>query len=157
MLYICHLQKQAAGLIKNHHIYDHHQSEDQMKNSEQFKRRYEMAKTGSKELGPLGLLPGKWEGKGTGWNMIALPFDKADFKFRILMNQYDEKLEFTTVSDNVENRGLKGVLENSKVVLQTCRMHLIVYFNILFLYIAFTANNRSVFYGRRTYPLSILC
>ncbi len=84
-----------------------------MKSNEQYTRSYEMAKTGSKELGPLGLLPGKWEGKGAGWNMIALPFDNADFKFRILMNQYDEKLEFTTVSDNVENRGLKGVLENS--------------------------------------------
>lgn len=84
-----------------------------MKNTEQFKRRYEEAKTGSKELGPLSLLPGKWEGKGTGWNMIALPFGGAGFKFRILMNQYDEDLEFTTVSDNVENRGLKEVLDNS--------------------------------------------
>ena len=84
-----------------------------MKKSEQFTRRYEMAKTGLKELGPLGLLPGKWEGKRTGWNMIALPFDGANFKFRILMNQYDEELVFTTVSDNVENRGLKGVLDNS--------------------------------------------
>ena len=45
--------------------------------------------------------------------MIALPFDGANFKFRILMNQYDEELVFTTVSDNVENRGLKGVLDNS--------------------------------------------
>ena len=80
---------------------------------EQYKRHYEMAKTGSKELGPLKVLPGKWKGKGTGWNMIALPFDNTDFKFRILMNQYDEELEFTTVSDNVENRGLKGVLKNS--------------------------------------------
>ena len=84
-----------------------------MKINKQFKRRWKMAKTGSEELGPLGLLPGKWKGKGTGWNMIALPFDDAKFKFRILMNQYDEELEFTTVSDNVENRGLKGVLENS--------------------------------------------
>lgn len=84
-----------------------------MKIKEQFKRRYGMAKTCSEELGPLELLPGKWEGKGTGWNMIALPFDGASFKFRILMNQYDEELEFTTVSENVENRGLKGVLENS--------------------------------------------
>jgi hypothetical protein len=84
-----------------------------MKNSEQFKRRYEMAKTGAKELGPLRLLPGKWKGKGTGWNMIALPFDGVPFKFRILMNQYDEELKFTTVSENVENRGLKGVLKNS--------------------------------------------
>jgi hypothetical protein len=29
-------------------------------------RRYQIAKTGEKELGPLGLLPGKWQGKGTG-------------------------------------------------------------------------------------------
>ena len=72
-----------------------------------------MAKTGAEELGPRGLLPGKWQGKGTGWNMIALPFDGTGFKFRILMNHYDEGLEFTTVSDNVENRGLKAVLDNS--------------------------------------------
>lgn len=84
-----------------------------MKKSEQFKRRYEMAKTGSKELGPLRWLPGKWVGNGTGWNMIALPFDGANFKFRILMNQYDEELEFTKVSENVENRGLQGVLDIS--------------------------------------------
>jgi len=84
-----------------------------MKIYEKFKRRYQMAKTSSEELGPLGLLPGKWKGERTGWNMIALPFGNADFKFRILMNQYDEELEFTTVSDNVENRGLKEVLENS--------------------------------------------
>lgn len=84
-----------------------------MKRYEQFKRCCEMAKTGSKELGPLGLLPGKWKGERAGWNMIALPFGNTDFKFRILMNQYDEELEFTTVSDNVENRGLEGVLENS--------------------------------------------
>ena len=84
-----------------------------MKKSEQPPRHYKMAKTSSKELGPLGLLPGKWEGKRTGWNMIALPFDDAKFKFRILMNQYDEQLVFTTVSDNVENRGLKGALDNS--------------------------------------------
>ena len=84
-----------------------------MKKSEKFKRRFEVAKTGAKELGPLGLLPGKWEGKGTGWNMIALPFDGALFKFRVLMNQYDETLDFTFVGDNVENRGLEEVLDSS--------------------------------------------
>ena len=84
-----------------------------MKSKEQFKRRYEMAKTGSKELGPLALLPGKWKGNRNGWNMIALPFDGGLFKFRILMNQYDETLDFTFVGDNVENRGLEEVLENS--------------------------------------------
>ncbi|MCA9472628.1 MAG: heme-binding protein [Nitrospirales bacterium] len=84
-----------------------------MKKSAQFRRSCKPGAIGSKALGPLGLLPGKWEGKGTGWNMIALPFDGARFKFRILMNQYDEELVFTTVSDNVENRGLKGVLDSS--------------------------------------------
>jgi hypothetical protein len=84
-----------------------------MNSKEQFERSYGMAKTGAAELGPLKLLPGKWKGCGTGWNMIALPFDGGPFKFRILMNRYDETLDFTTVGDNVENRGLEGVLENS--------------------------------------------
>lgn len=79
----------------------------------QYQRSYGEAKSGAKELGPLKFLPGKWKGVGTGWNMIALPFEGADFKFRILMNQYDEELEFTTVSDNVENRGLSAVLDKS--------------------------------------------
>lgn len=62
-------------------------------------------------LGPLELLVGLWIGQGTGWNMIALPFQAAPpppagFKFRILMNQYDEELRFTFVDDDVPNRGL---------------------------------------------------
>lgn len=64
----------------------------------------------SDELGPLAQLPGKWEGKSTGWNMIALPFkdapDPANTPFRILMNQYDETLNFAFVDDNVPNRGI---------------------------------------------------
>ena len=61
------------------------------------------------QLGPLAPLVGKWEGNGTGWNMIALPFkDRTNPKipFRILMNQYDEKLDFTTVGDKIPNRGI---------------------------------------------------
>jgi hypothetical protein len=63
------------------------------------------------ELGPLEQLLGVWIGRGTGWNMIALPFQKAPappagFKFRLLMNQYDEELRFTFVDDDVPNRGL---------------------------------------------------
>lgn len=63
------------------------------------------------DLGPLKDLVGVWEGKGTGWNMIALPFQgaprpDAGFKFRVLMNQYDEVLKFDFVDDNVKNRGL---------------------------------------------------
>jgi hypothetical protein len=63
------------------------------------------------DLGPLKQLLGVWNGKGTGWNMIALPFEKAPaapagFKFRLLMNQYDEELRFDFVDDDVPNRGL---------------------------------------------------
>ncbi|HEY0160922.1 MAG TPA: heme-binding protein [Thermoanaerobaculia bacterium] len=64
------------------------------------------------DLGPLEQLVGVWTAHGTGWNMIALPFQKAPappagFKFRVLMNQYDEELRFTFVDDDVPNRGLK--------------------------------------------------
>jgi len=63
------------------------------------------------ELGPLEQLLGVWTARGTGWNMIALPFQNAPvppagFKFRLLMNQYDEELKFTFVDDDVPNRGL---------------------------------------------------
>jgi hypothetical protein len=63
------------------------------------------------DLGPLEQLVGVWIGRETGWNMIALPFDAAPpapagFKFRVLMNQYDEELRFTFVDDDVPNRGL---------------------------------------------------
>ena len=61
------------------------------------------------QLGPLAPLVGRWEGKGTGWNLIALPFkDRSNprIPFRILMNQYDEKLDFSTVGDKIPNRGI---------------------------------------------------
>ena len=63
------------------------------------------------DLGPLEHLLGIWNGRGTGWNMIALPFQNAPaspagFKFRVLMNQYDEELQVTFVDDGVPNRGL---------------------------------------------------
>ena len=62
-------------------------------------------------LGPLKNLLGVWKGAGTGWNMIALPFQgapapPAGFNFRVLMNQYDEELQFTFVDAGVPNRGL---------------------------------------------------
>ncbi|SMP54363.1 heme-binding protein [Noviherbaspirillum suwonense] len=62
-------------------------------------------------LGPLQNLLGIWTANGTGWNMIALPFHNslpspAGFKFRVLMNQYNEELRFTFVDDDVPNRGL---------------------------------------------------
>jgi hypothetical protein len=63
------------------------------------------------DLGPLELLPGVWTGSGTGWNMIALPFEQAPpppagFKFRVLMNQFSEELRFTFVDHDIPNRGL---------------------------------------------------
>lgn len=62
-------------------------------------------------LGPLQNLVGVWAANETGWNMIALPFYAsppvpAGFKFRVLMNQYNEELRFTFVDDDVPNRGL---------------------------------------------------
>ncbi len=80
----------------------------------QHKRRYRTAHTHDEDLGPLCLLPGRWQAVGTGWNMIALPFDDGPFDYRILMNQYDETLDFTAVDDNVPNRGLPGVIQNCK-------------------------------------------
>jgi hypothetical protein len=64
-----------------------------------------------RDLGPLKHLLGVWKGDGTGWNMIALPFHNAPpppagFKFRVLMNQYNEELQFNFIDDDVPNRGL---------------------------------------------------
>lgn len=64
------------------------------------------------ELGPLKNLLGVWKARGTGWNMIALPYHEAPppnggFKFRLLMNQYNEELKFDFVDDGVKNRGLE--------------------------------------------------
>lgn len=59
------------------------------------------------DLGPLTLLPGKWESQGLGWNMIALPFAATNAPpFRLLVNQFNEVLEFTLVDKAVPNRGI---------------------------------------------------
>lgn len=69
-----------------------------------------MAKEGEEDLGPFKMLPGKWSNTphlpGRGWNLIALPSATSPFKYRVLMNQYNEELNFSTVDDNVPNRGL---------------------------------------------------
>lgn len=74
------------------------------------KRAFGRAKAGKPGLGPLSQLPGDWVGRGKGWNMIALPWQGAPppggFRYRILMNQYDEDLSFSFVDNNVPNRGL---------------------------------------------------
>jgi hypothetical protein len=70
-------------------------------------RRLYPAVADDPELGPLTALPGKWISQGRGWNMIALPFAaEAAPPFRLLLNQYDEELEFTLVDKAVPNRGL---------------------------------------------------
>ena len=72
------------------------------------------AVSGDKELGPLKLLPGVWSNTpnlpGRGWNLIALPFETEPgegFNYRLLMNQYDEELKFSTVDKGVPNRGIR--------------------------------------------------
>jgi hypothetical protein len=79
-------------------------------------RRIEVAQTGDDDLGPLKLLPGRWENvkggqdtEGRGWNMIALPFPTAPgspANFRLLLNRYNEKLSFSLVDKAVPNRGI---------------------------------------------------
>ena len=72
------------------------------------------AKAGDEDLGPLKHLPGTWSNKpnleGRGWNIIALPFATnpgEGFNYRVLMNQYNEDLVFSTVDKGVPNRGIK--------------------------------------------------
>ena len=69
-------------------------------------RYFKEAVSRDSKLKVLKLLPGEWRGVGTGWNMIALPFQGAPNNFRVLMNQYDEQLSFSFVDGNVPNRGL---------------------------------------------------
>lgn len=85
-------------------------------------RVIEPAVTGDPALGDLMLLPGVWASEpafaGHGWNMIALPFMQPGNTvaaepgqpgqvgpFRLLLNQFNETLTFTTVDKNVPNRG----------------------------------------------------
>ncbi|MGH3918642.1 MAG: heme-binding protein [Pseudonocardiaceae bacterium] len=68
-----------------------------------------VAELGDDDLGPLQDLPGKWESRGSGWNMIALPFARTQpnaLNYRLLLNQYDETLNFTFVDKGVPNRGV---------------------------------------------------
>ena len=66
-------------------------------------------------LGPLGALCGTWKNvigtdkdlEGRGWNMIALPFaGNSGLNYRLLLNQYNETLEFKFVDDDIPNRGI---------------------------------------------------
>ncbi len=54
-------------------------------------------------------LVGTWSNKtlpGHGFNMIALPYPKGPFAYRLLVNQYNEELTFQHIDENVANRGL---------------------------------------------------
>lgn len=70
------------------------------------------AEPGDPDLGPLAELPGKWANEpelpGRGWNMIALPFKTPDINYRLLLNQYNETLNFSLVDKAVPNRGIEG-------------------------------------------------
>lgn len=77
-------------------------------------RSVEIAQQGDEDLGPLKLLPGVWKNgdstRGRGWNMIALPFGTepdSRINYRLLVNQYEETLQFTTVDKAVPNRGIE--------------------------------------------------
>jgi len=72
-------------------------------------REITVAVPGDDDMGPLKNLPGTWVSEGRGWNMIALPFatsESGGLPFRLLLNQYDEVLEFTLVDKGVPNRGV---------------------------------------------------
>lgn len=77
-------------------------------------RTVEIAQQGDEDLGALTLLPGVWQNKdttdGRGWNMIALPFatePESRINYRMLVNQFNETLRFTTVDKAVPNRGIE--------------------------------------------------
>lgn len=62
--------------------------------------------TGDGTFSIIELLSGTWISEAQGWNIIALPSSAPD-KFRVLMNQYCEKLDFNRLADtNVPNRGI---------------------------------------------------
>lgn len=80
-------------------------------------RDIQVAHSGDEELGALQRLPGKWINskagentgfEGRGWNMIALPFvdEGGGPNYRMLVNQYNEVLEFQTIDGPVPNRGI---------------------------------------------------
>lgn len=80
-------------------------------------RSHRLAHQNEPGLGHLGLLPGVWANAGSfadrGWNMIALPLKVPGTQinppqssaFRLLLNQYNETLTFSTIDTGVPNRG----------------------------------------------------
>lgn len=80
-------------------------------------RKFTNTSARDNELGPFQLLHRNWKTiPGAGWNMIALPFAPGRFNYRVLVNQYDEKLRFSLVDAGVPNRGLDGETETDQFV-----------------------------------------
>jgi hypothetical protein len=73
-------------------------------------REIYLAEKDEPKLGPLRWLPGTWKNtpelEGHGFNMISLPFGKSENGYRLLMNQYDEVLNFIVADVGVPNRGV---------------------------------------------------
>ncbi len=88
-------------------------TQDRVESLKKQGRYIEVATPGDDDLGPLKLLPGTWENTGDfdgrGWNMIALPFAQEGhpINYRVLVNQYNEKLKFSLVDKGVPNRGIE--------------------------------------------------
>lgn len=84
-------------------------------------RKIDPAEPGDEDLGPLQHLPGTWKNlpnlPGRGWNMIALPFAGGQFNYRLLVNQYNEELQFSFVDKGIPNRGISrngGTVESDQ-------------------------------------------
>jgi hypothetical protein len=79
-------------------------------------RRIYIAEKNDPKLGPLRFLPGTWKNteelSGFGFNMISLPFDKSENGYRLLMNQYNESLNFILADAGVPNRGVDPATGN---------------------------------------------
>jgi hypothetical protein len=85
-------------------------------------RTYTTATQGDPALGFLAQFPGTWANAdnlaGHGWNLIALPLKRPGAitnpnppgDFRLLLNQFNETLTFSTVDKGVPNRGAAQTL-----------------------------------------------
>lgn len=90
---------------------------DYLKKSYAQGRKVAVSQRDDERLGKLRRLPGTWvnakKGKvtgfeGRGWNMIALPFEEpgGNLDYRMLVNQYNEVIEFEQIDGPVPNRGI---------------------------------------------------
>ncbi|CAG9226348.1 conserved hypothetical protein [Paraburkholderia sabiae] len=82
-------------------------------------RKIYLAEEHDPKLGPLRWLPGTWKNtpelEGHGFNIISLPFSTSPNGYRLLMNQYDEVLNFIVADVGVPNRGVKQLPDGTSV------------------------------------------